>query len=111
MQLVSEELMEERMAIDSHNRDCGGSDRGQNRRVREYAKQNGMRKRLTNEEYSKEIVEISKQFYKLERMIEESQRVGWLMKKKVKWQRLQMKKEQMKNSQLKERLIKMIEYL
>ena len=33
------------------------------------------------------------------------------MKKKVKWQRLQMKREQMINAQLKERLLRMIEYL
>ena len=44
-------------------------------------------------------------------MIEESQRVGWLMKKRVKWRKLQMKKEQMIHAQQKERLLKMIEFL
>ena len=44
-------------------------------------------------------------------MIEESQRVGWLMKKKLKWHRLQMKREKMISAQQKERLLRMIEYL
>ena len=82
------------------------------RRVREDAKANGMRKKLTDEEYWKEIVEIAKQVEKLEKMmVEESQRVGWLMKKKVKWNRLHMKKVQMIHAQQKERLLRMIEYL
>ena len=81
------------MATESHNRDCRGSERGHNRRVREDAKENGMRKKLADEEYWKEIVEISKKLYELERMIEENQRFVWLMKKKVKWQRLQMKRD------------------
>ena len=113
VQLVSEELLEKKMATDSHIRDCRdcrGSERGHNRRVREDAKENGMRKKLTDEEYWKEIAEIIEQFNKVELMINESQRVGWLMKKKVKWQRLQMKREQMINAPLKERLIRMIEY-
>ena len=99
------------MATDSHNRYCRGFERGQSRRVREDAKEKGMRKKLTNEEYWKEIAEISKQLYELERMIEENQRVGWLMKKKVKWQRPQRKKEKMTNAQLKEEILRMLEYL
>ena len=59
------------MATEIHNRDCIGSERGHKRRVREDAKVVGIRKKLTDEEYWKEIVEISKQFYKLEKMIEE----------------------------------------
>ena len=81
------------MATDSHSRDCRGSKRGHNRRVREDSKANGIRKRLTDEEYWKEMAEITKQLDELERMIEENQRGGWLMKKKVKWQRPQRKKE------------------
>ena len=98
------------MATDSHSRDCRGFERGHNRRVREDAKENGMRKKLTNEEYQKEVAQIWEQFKKLELMIKAIQRVGWLVKNKVKWQRLQMKREQM-NSQQKERLLKMIKYL
>ena len=44
-------------------------------------------------------------------MIEEIQRVGWLMKKKLKWHKLQMKKEKMIHAQQRERLLRMIEYL
>ena len=61
MEFVSEELMEKKMATDSHSRDCRGSKRSHSRRVREDAKANGIRKRLTDEEYWKEIAEISKQ--------------------------------------------------
>ena len=57
------------------------------------------RSKIIDEEYWKEIPKISKQLYELERMIEENQRVGWLMKKKVKWQRPRRKKEQMINAQ------------
>ena len=49
VQLVSEELMEEKIAIDSHSRDCRGSERGHNRRVKEDAKENGRRKKFTDE--------------------------------------------------------------
>ena len=60
------------MATDLHSRDCSGFERGHNRRVREDAKANGMRKKLTDEEYWKEMVETSKQFIELERMIKEN---------------------------------------
>ena len=95
MQLMSGKLMEDRMNTDSHNRDCIGSERGHNRKEKEDARTNGMRQQLTNAEYWKEVAEIREQFNKLEMMIEESQRVGWLMKKKLKWHKLQMKKEKM----------------
>ena len=88
MQLVSEELLEKRMATESHGRycrDCRGSERSHSGRVREDAKENGIRKRLTDEEYWKEIDEINKHLDELENMIKENQRGGWLMKKKVKW--------------------------
>ena len=60
------------MATDSHSRDCRdcrGYERSHNRRVREDAKENGRRKRLTDEEYWKEMVEICRKFIELERMI------------------------------------------
>ena len=107
---MSEELLEKKMATESHNRDCRGSERGHNRRVTEDAKVVGMRKRLTDEEYWKEVAEIKEQFDELKRRIEESQRVGWLMKKKVKWQRPRRKKEQLMNAQKKEEMLRMIEY-
>ena len=40
-------------------------------------------------------------------MIEESQRIGWLMKKRVKWKRLQKKREQQMNMQLAKKLRKL----
>ena len=99
------------MATDSHNRDCRGSERGHNRKEKEDARTNGTRKKLTDAEYQKEVADIGEQFEKLELMIKESQRVGWLMKRKVKWHRLQMKKDQVIHAQQKERLLRMIEYL
>ena len=102
------------MATESHSRDCRycrGSWRSHSRRVWEDAKENGMRKRLADEEYWKEFVEIKVEFNRLKLMIEESQRVGWLMKKKIKWQRLQRKKEKMMNARKKKGILRMIEYL
>ena len=60
VQLVSEEILEKGMATESHSRDCRGSKRSHSRRVTEDAKVVGMRKRLTDEEYWKEISEVSK---------------------------------------------------
>jgi len=112
VQLVSEELLEKRMATESHSRDCRdcrGSERNHIRRVCEDAKANGMRKKKsTDEEWQKELAEIREEFNELKRRIEESQRVGWLMKKKIKWQRLQRKKEQMMDAQKKEEILRVI---
>ena len=99
---MSEELMkiemEKKMTTDSHRRDSKGSERDHNRRKeKEYAKENGIRKQLNNEEYDKELAKIREKFNKLKMMIEENQRLGWLMKKKLKWQRLQQKREQQMN--------------
>ena len=63
--------------------------------VKEDAKTAGMQRQLKREEYERELAEIMEQFNKLEMIIEKSQRLGWLMKRKVKWHRLQMKKEEM----------------
>ena len=80
MQLVSEKIMEHKMATNSHSIDSRGSERGHNRRVKEDAKENSMRNKFTVEEYWKEVVDIWEQFNKLELMIKEIQRVGRLMK-------------------------------
>ena len=61
VQLVIEELLEKKMATESHSidcRDCRGSGRSHSRRMSEDAKANGMRKKSTDEEYWKEIVEF-----------------------------------------------------
>ena len=62
---------------------------------------------MTDEEYEKELAEIRKEFDVLTMMIEENQRHGWNMKKKVKWQRLQQKREQQMKIQLAEELRKL----
>ena len=72
---MSEELLEKKMATKSHNRDCRdcrGSGRSHNRRMSEDAKENGLRKRLTDEEYWKEFAEIREEFSRLKLRIEES---------------------------------------
>ena len=71
--MMSEELMmEEKMTSKSHRRDSRGSERGHNRKEEEDARTNGMRKKLTDAEYWKEVAEIREQFNKLVMMIEES---------------------------------------
>ena len=96
------------MTTDSHRGDNRGSKRDHNRRKdKEDAKENGIRQQLTDEEYEKELAEIREQFNKLKMMIEENQRYGWTMKKKVKWQRLQQKREQQVNMLLAEELRKL----
>ena len=93
------------MTTDSHRRDGRGSERDHIRRKeKEDAKTNGLRQQLADAEYDKELAEIKEQFNKLKLMIEESQRVGWLMKKKVKWQPLHLRLRQKEISLLKEEL-------
>ena len=41
-------MMEEGMPTNSHRRDSRGSERGHNRKEKEDARTNGMRKKLTN---------------------------------------------------------------
>ena len=62
---------------------------------------------MSQEEVDKELAEIRKEFDVLTMLIKENQRVGWTMKKKVKWQRLQQKREQQVNIQLEKELIKL----
>ena len=57
------------MNTDSHSRDCRGSERGHNRKEEEDARTIGMRKKLTDAEYWKEVAEIIEQFNKLVMMI------------------------------------------
>ena len=96
------------MTTDSHRRDSRGSERDQNRgKGKEDAKENGIWNKLTDEEYDKELAEIREQFNKLKMMIEENQRYGWTRKNKVKWQRLQQKREQQVNMQLAENMRKL----
>ena len=98
---MSEELMERKMTTESHRRDNKGSQRDHNEgKGKEDGKTNGIRKQLTDAEYEKELAEIRNQFNKLKLMIEETQRIGWFKKMRVKWKRLQQKREQQTNMQL-----------
>ena len=72
VQLMSEELMEENMTSKSHRRDSRGSERGHNRKEEEDARTNGMRKKLIDVEYWKEVAKIKEQFKKMKMMKEES---------------------------------------
>lgn len=79
---MSEELIE----MDSHSR---GFEEDHNRikMKKENAKTNG--KRMSQEEIDKEIVELKEQLDVLMRILEESQRQDWVLKKKpVKWHKL-----------------------
>ena len=79
--------MENNMATDSHSR---GSKEDHNRGKvkKEDAKANG--KRMSQEEIDKEIAKLKEQLDALRRILEESQRQGWVLKKKlVKWHKLQ----------------------
>ena len=68
------ELMKEKMATDSHSRDCKEYDRGKNimKMNKEDAKTYDIHRHLRKEEYEKEVAEIREQFNKLELMIKES---------------------------------------
>ena len=62
---------------------------------------------MTNEEYEREKAEITVHLELLMELLQENtkdQRHGWTMKKKVKWQRLQVKRDQQINMQLTEEL-------
>ena len=64
--------MDEKMATDSHSRYCRGSERGHNRKEKEDDRTTGIRKKLTDVEYWKEVVEIKELFNNMVMMIEES---------------------------------------
>ncbi len=81
--------IKKKMTTDSHNRGNRGSEEDHSRRKvnKEDAKANG--KRMSQEKIDKEIVELKEQLDALRRIIEESQRLGWVLRKKpVKWHKL-----------------------
>ena len=78
--------MEEKMTTDSHSR---GSEEDHSRRKmkKEDVKANG--KRMSQEEIGKEIAGLKEQLDALRRILEEIQRLGWVLRKKpVKWHKL-----------------------
>jgi hypothetical protein len=72
------------MSTDGH---CRGSERSNNIR-RKDSKENGMRKRMSQEEYGKEMDELNERLIfmpmLLHKKVKENQRQGWRVKK-VKW--------------------------
>ena len=101
---MSEELMKEeekKMTIDSHSR---GLERSHDRRYeKKDAKVNGMR--MSQEEIDQEVVELKEQLNALRRMLEERQRLCWVLRKKpVKWHKLQRRLQQRQVRWLMEKL-------
>jgi len=81
---------------------------------KENAKENG--KRMSQEELDKEIAEMKEQLNVLMMILEENQRLGWVLRKNpVMWhklqRRLQEKKTQQVNMQLAEELMKLEQVL
>ena len=102
---MSEELKKiekKKMATDSHSR---GSEEDHNRRKmkKEDAKANG--KRMSQEEIDKEVAELKEQIDALMRILEESQRLGWVMRTNtVEWYEMQRRLQQKKVKWLREEL-------
>ena len=93
--------MEKMMTSDSHNR---GSEINHSRGQKEKdAKAIGIQRQLSKEEYEREKAEIAVQLEVLMEMLqrnEEDQKHGYVMRKKLKWQRLQEKWNHQVNMQL-----------
>ena len=70
--------IKEKMTTDSHNK---GSEEDHNKRKmkKENAKTNG--KRMSQEEIDKEMAEIKEQLNVLRMILEENQRLGWVLRK------------------------------
>ena len=97
--------IEKNMSIDSHNIDNRGSEEDHNRRKvkKANAKVNG--KRMSQEEIDKEIAEMKEQLNVLRMILEENQRLGWVLKKQqVKWYKLNRKIQQRQVKWLREKL-------
>jgi len=89
------------MATDSHSR---GSKKSHNRGYKkEDSKTNG--KKMSQEEIDKEVTELKEQLNALRRILEESQRLGWVLSKKlVNWHKLHRRMQQKEVKWLKGKL-------
>ena len=79
------------MTIESHSRGSRGNHKGR----KENAKVNGICKQLRDEEYEREKVEIKVRLEVMREMLqkeEEDQRCGFLVKRKLKWNKLQRRR-------------------
>jgi len=104
---VTEEIMKtkKKMTTDTHSRNNKGSKENHSRRKmkKEDAKVNG--KRMSKEELDNEIAEIKEQLNVLRMILEEIQRQGWVLRKKVvKWSELQKRLQQKQVKSLVEEL-------
>lgn len=105
MQLIGEELMAKEMTTKSHKGESRGSERDHRRKKEKYVKANGIRQQLTQEEYEKEKAEIAVHLELLMELLQKNmkdQRHGLLLRKRVKWQRLQQKRDLQISMQLTE---------
>jgi len=92
-----------KMTTDSHSRGLERSHKRRNMK-KEDAKANG--KRMSQEEIDKEIAELKEQLDALRRIHKESQRLGWVLRKKsVKWHKLQRRLQQRQVRCLMEKLV------
>ena len=88
---------------------CRGSEESHNKK-RKYAKVDGIRKRMSQEEINREMAEINIQLSYMEQQlqskVQKNQRQGWSMKKKFKWPVTQLFEEKMRKGleELKHRL-------
>lgn len=92
---------EKKVTTDSHSR---GSERSHNKGYeKKDAKANG--KRMSQEEIDQEIAELKEQLKALRIILEESQRLGWVLRKKaVEWHEMQRRLQQKQLRWLMEKL-------
>ena len=98
------------MTIKSHNRGLGGIQKGR----KQNAKENGIWRQLSDEEYEREKAEIKfrlKVLMELLQKEEEDQTCGFLMKRNMKLHKLQGRKEKLMNAQYEEEILKARECL
>ena len=80
---------------------------------KEYAKTNGTWKQMNDEDYKREIAEMRTHIDLLMELLQrsdEDQRCGWIMRKKLKWHGLQIKREDRLNAQEGEAVLRAVEY-
>ena len=93
------------MTIESHSRGSGSSHKGR----KENFKENGIYKQLSDEEYEREKDEIKlflEVMMELLQKKEEDQRCGFLVKIKLKWDKLQRRGQQPINAHYEEDILK-----
>ena len=91
---MNEELIDVEKKVTTYIHSRGFEEDYSRRKMKkEVAKENG--KRMSQEEIDKEIAEIKEQLNVLRMILEESHRLGWVLRKKlVKWHKLQWRLQQ-----------------